>query len=126
MGTNRDTRRDVGSKDKGTERKRLGSEKAIPERWLRYIIFDRSGRALGKDGRLRFHYFLDLLSAAHHANELAHLAKALTEAILNTEGIENIDLIAGPKNGNALLIHAVGAQLGKKTIFYRSSMLFGK
>jgi orotate phosphoribosyltransferase len=104
----------------------LASEQMPPQGWFRYITSIRGGRPIGRDGQIRVHYFLDLLSAAHNKAELALMSQILADWITKSATLEGVAAIAGPKNGNTLLVNDVSQRLEKNSIFVRNSILFGK
>lgn len=91
----------------------------------RYIEFVRGGKLIGRDGRIRVEYFVNLLMAVHDDGNLRNLGKILAEKIRNGVELDQMRSVAGPKRGNCLLIREVGRQLKKNTLFVRNSMLFG-
>jgi orotate phosphoribosyltransferase len=99
---------------------------SLPERWSKYILWIKGGRPFGNDGRIRAHFFLDLLSAAHNVNELREMSTLLSRRIRETQDMTSLTLVATPKNGNTLLGHKVGVALEKNTVFARNSMIFSK
>jgi orotate phosphoribosyltransferase len=95
-----------------------------PDGWFKYIKAIKGGRPIGKDGRIRVHYFLDLLSAVHNTAMLQELTAMLADAVRQRERLDEVAGIAGVKAGNAILAYQVGRKLAKSTLLTRSGILF--
>lgn len=100
--------------------------KAIRRVFARYISESRGGRPLGRDGRIRVNYFLDLLTAAHVEKDLQVIAKAFASHLTKNVDLSAYDAIVAPKRGNSLLAKAVAEILCKPSAFVKESMLFGR
>jgi orotate phosphoribosyltransferase len=80
---------------------------------------------IGRDGRIRVRFFLDLLSAAHYPQHLQTLTEVVVDC-LKPHLQSPTGGIAGPKRGNTLLIRSVATALNQPCAFVRHSILFGR
>ena len=91
-----------------------------------YIYEDKVGKPIGIDGRLRFNFFLDLLSAVHNEHLLNALAKIFIEKMAQSYNLNDISGIVCPKYGNVLFGNRIARFLNIKSGFVRRDILFGK
>jgi orotate phosphoribosyltransferase len=98
----------------------------IKKLFRQYISHIKGGKPIGREGRIRVSYFLDLLSATHDPEVLDVLSHLVASYIQTTCNLTEIDGIAGPKRGNTLLIKRVAEMLRKPSGFVKSDILFGQ
>jgi orotate phosphoribosyltransferase len=103
-----------------------GIPKEIERLFALHIRQPSGGGVVGPYGTLRFSCFLDLLSAVHQPEALELLANALSQRILSTPITPDLEAVAIPKHGNCLLGALVAKKVGKRTIFVRRDIIFGK
>jgi orotate phosphoribosyltransferase len=92
-----------------------------------YVTLGQSNmQAIDAYGDITVQNFVDLLSAVHNDAVLDLLAQELCKLIHASQlDLSSYSGVVCPKNGNALLGHAVARKLEKKSGFIRSSILFG-
>lgn len=81
---------------------------------------------IGRDGRIRVNYFIDLLSAVHEPALLDDLARTFAHWLKTTRCMEAYDALATPKRGNALLTYRVAQLLRCRCGFVKENILFGR
>lgn len=92
----------------------------------RHIIFDPAGRPIGRDGRIRVNYFVNLLHAVHWDENLVFFSDIFSDYIRSVVAeFEELQCVIGPKLGNALLVKDVSRRLRKRSGFVRYDILFG-
>jgi len=98
----------------------------IERLFSRYVDYSKGGRPIGRDGRIRIEYFLDLLSAVHVEADLITISEFFSKELVQHANLEACDFIAVPKVGNGLLAEAVAGRIKKRSVFVRHSILFGR
>lgn len=91
-----------------------------------YIRHSDPAAPIGRDGRIRVNYFLDLMGAVHNAQVLDQLTKQFADYLASFTPVNSYDGIASPKRGNALLAYRTANRLGKRFCFVKEQILFGR
>lgn len=81
---------------------------------------------IGRDGRIRVNYFLDLMTASHDTSSLTVLATHFSDWMKTRTGLRDYQAIVTPKRGNVLLLRQVAELLGKNSGFVKENVLFGE
>jgi orotate phosphoribosyltransferase len=89
-------------------------------------LYEREGGHVGRTRTFSMNYFVDLMSAALVRDHLKIMTAELVSHIRRAADLNEIDVLAGPKRGNALLIANVAYELGLTPIFIKERPLFGK
>jgi orotate phosphoribosyltransferase len=85
-----------------------------------------SALPIGRDGRIRVHYFLDLLSACHNSEHLTVIAEYFVRWLKTYELLGESTCIVGPKAGNTIFIRQVAVTLQLPSAYIRENVLFGR
>lgn len=99
---------------------------AFERRLARFISFDLTGRPIGRDGRIRLNFFLDMLKAVHSDENLHFFSEVFSDFLQAKCALDSISGVVGPKFGNALLVRDVARRLRKRSAFVRDGVLFGQ
>jgi orotate phosphoribosyltransferase len=91
-----------------------------------FIRHSPTAAPIGRDGRIRVNYFLDLMSAVHQPELLDCLAEAFANYLKTAAPLQILDGIVAPKRGNALLAKRIAQLLGKRSGFVKENILFGQ
>lgn len=89
-------------------------------------LYEREGGHVGRSRTFNMNYFVDLMSAALVRDHLEIMTSELVGHIRRAADLSGIDVLAGPKRGNALLIAKVAYELSLTPIFIKERPLFGK
>jgi orotate phosphoribosyltransferase len=81
---------------------------------------------IGREGRIRVNYFLDLLAACHDPPILNRLGGLFADWFRDQPAAKSLQCLAGPKRGNVLFVWQVAANLKVRSVFVRDSILFGQ
>lgn len=85
-----------------------------------------AGLPIGRDGRIRVHYFLDLLTACHDQACGLRLAQYFAAWLHAQNATVDLQYVVGPKKGNVLFAWQVAAALKVNSAFIRENVLFGR
>lgn len=89
-------------------------------------LYEREGGHVGRTRTFSMNFFIDLMSAALVADHLEVLVAELVDHIRRVGDLNGVEVLAGPKRGNALMIAKAAHQLNKTPVFIKERALFGK